>query len=284
MKKDHVRLRLYFTFDGTGYHGWQFQNNRDRTFQQVLEEAMKKIAKQKINVVASGRTDAGVHARIQVAHADFPAVLAKKMLVNPKTKKGIPFKQNKLTLALNSLLPKGLRIYNVEIAPNGFRAINDVDRKTYVYFIDINPIQMPILSRYSWHLKIPLNWKAIEVAAKKLEGTHDFKAFCASDSQVKSSIRTIYEINIEKFNGFNWLAPIELYAISITGNGFLKQMVRSIIGTLVKVGNERVKPELIDELLRNKNRSKIGATAPAHGLWLWDVKYKKSVFTKTSKT
>ena len=273
MNQETVRIKIIFTYDGTGFFGWQVQKTSAYTVQQVLQEAFQKITKQKINITASGRTDAGVHARIQVAHADFPKVLALKMLDCAKTKQGYSFPQNKLSMALNSLLPQKIRILDIKKANSKFHSIRDVTKKTYVYFIDPSAVQWPMLSRYTWNLKIPLNWKKMRLAAKKLVGTHDFQSFCASDSSAKTTVRTIDSIKIEKVKIFPLVSDVEVYAIAITGNGFLKQMVRSIVGTLVHIGDGKAEVDLIDKCLFAKNRNIVGKTAPANGLWLWDIRY-----------
>ncbi|MBI2604575.1 MAG: tRNA pseudouridine(38-40) synthase TruA [Deltaproteobacteria bacterium] len=255
-----IRLKLFFSYDGSKFNGWQRQKNTGATIQETFESRFSRIANTRVHVHSSGRTDTGVHARTQVAHADVPAAFAAKM------------PEARLTNALNSLLPPSIRVWRIERAAAGFHAQRDVRRKMYVYFIDPNPVQWPHLRAYAWHLRLPLNWAAMNAAAGHLAGRHDFRAFCASDSGVKTTVREIFEARWEEIRtaGFS---ETRLMAFRIVGNGFLKQMVRGIVGTLVKIGGGRASPELIPELLKTGERSRTGVTAPAHGLWLWDIRY-----------
>jgi len=256
--QDRVRIKICFSYDGTGYNGWQRQANAASTVQEIMETKLSMISNARITIVASGRTDAGVHARIQVAHADVPAAVAER-----------PF----LLKALNSLLPQRIRVFSIEKVPREFHAIRDAKKKTYLYFIDPNPVQMPTLRNQAWNLYLPLNWDAVEEATPKLLGTHDFKAFCNSGTSVKTTVRTLHEI---RWGTIRWQgigAECDLRVLRVTGSGFLRNMVRALVGTLVWIGNEKAKPDVIDQLFESKDRRRAGPTAPPHGLWLWDVLY-----------
>lgn len=255
-----VRLKIFFSYDGTSYYGFQRQHNAQTTIQAALERVLSRLSSHRVSLLASGRTDAGVHARIQVAHCDVPAQVVQR------------YDLERLEQSANAMLPRDIRIFRIEITSPKFHAIRDVKKKTYLYFIDPSPICVPELKNYVWSLRIPLNWAAIEKATAYLEGTHDFTAFCSSGSSVKTTKRTIYEARWGKIDGFGFHSS-SLVALRITGSGFLKHMVRTIVGTLVFIGQGRGKPELINKALSDKKRSTTGPTAPPQGLWLWDILY-----------
>lgn len=262
------RLKLYFTYDGTHYSGFQRQKNTSRTIQEVIENKLSIISNTRVNMLASGRTDGGVHARIQVAHVDVPeAVLV--LLHKPSPILG----ESRLVQGLNRLLPPDIRMLKIDHVSGDFHAIAGVRKKTYVYFIDPSPIQLPELKTWSWGLRLPLDWDSMERATSDLIGRHDFKAFCGAGSKVKTTTRTIYEARWGKvrFQGFSY--PCELRALRITGSGFLKNMVRSIAGSLVHIGNKKASPDMIAQAIKSGDRRSVGPTAPAHGLWLWDILY-----------
>jgi tRNA pseudouridine38-40 synthase len=253
-----ARLKLYFSYDGTYYSGLQRQANTSNTIQEILETKLSMISNTRVSLMASGRTDAGVHARIQVAHCNIPDNVAARP---------------NLMKSLNSLLPPDIRMLLIETVHEGFDALRDVQKKTYVYFIDPNPIQWPELRNYAWHLRLPLNWPAMEEATKDLLGDHDFKALCAADTTARSTVRTVYEA---RWGTVDWRGVggcYELRALRVTGSGFLKNMVRSIAGTLVHIGNGKASSDLIRRCLESRERSMAGPSAPAHGLWLWDILY-----------
>ena len=266
-----IRIRILFSYEGTNYHGWQRQKDTRETIQEIFENKLSQIANTRLNIVSSGRTDTGVHARIQVAHVDVPTEFAEKMLTRPAKH---PNGMNRLELALNGngMLPHKIRIWKVEKTAPKFHAQRDVRKKTYLYFIDTGPVQWPHLRNYAWHLRLPLDVKGMQSAALKLVGAHDFKAFCAADSSAKTTTRTLFESKVD-FVDIGGFAPTRLLVCRFTGNGFLKQMVRSMVGTLAMIGNGRAKPELISELLQHGRRNEVGNTAPPHGLWLWDILY-----------
>lgn len=260
--QDRFRLKIVMTYEGSPFHGWQRQLNTRDTIQEILETALSRISNARINCVASGRTDAGVHARVQVAHADVPSKL-KGML-----------QTGRLQHALNSLLPHTIRILGVSAAPSRFHAQKDVVKKTYLYFIDTTPVQWPSSKSYSWHLRFPLDWEAIEKATALLQGRHDFKAFSDSDGSAKTSVRILYEARWGVVHpGGPFGTSGQWRVLRLTGNGFLKHMVRSIAGTLVKVGEGKISSETVQKALLTQDRNLVGPTAPANGLWLWDILY-----------
>lgn len=262
-----ARLKLYFTYDGTHFHGWQRQKNTPHTIQEVLEGKLAMIANSRVTLMASGRTDAGVHARIQVAHADVPDTLLRL------TVREAGWDDSRLKQSLNSMLPPDIRVLLIERAGDEFHALRDVEKKTYVYLIDSGPVQWPELRDYAWHLRLPLDWDAMEKATAALPGEHDFKAFAAADASTNTTIRTLFEARwgTVRWGGIGMHA--DLRALRVTGTGFLKNMVRSIVGTLVHIGNRKAGPDLVPRLLASRDRKQAGPTAPARGLWLWDIRY-----------
>ncbi len=257
---NRVRVRLYFGYDGANFHGWQRQANSQMTIQQVVELALARVCAVQVNCVASGRTDSGVHARVQVAHAEIPKARAHL----------VP--DGRFVLALNSNLPSAVRLYRAELVDRKFHAQKGVVKKTYLYFADPSPVQQPWLRDRVWHMRRPLDWTTMERAVKCLKGTHDFRAFCDADASTKTFTRTLYEAQLGEItvNGFG---SARLKVLRLTGNGFLKHMVRSIMGTLVTVGTGRLTPEGFKAALDQGNRAATGPTAPPQGLWLWDILY-----------
>lgn len=243
-------IKLKIAYDGTGYHGWQTQLGR-KTIQETIEEAICTIMKQKINLTASGRTDSGVHALGQVA--------------NFIADTSIP--QDKIKIALNANLPNDIRILESEIVPMEFNSRFDAHDKTYMYQIYNDRVLNPFYSRYSCFVPSRLDVDKMEESLKCTIGSHDFKGFMATGSDVKTTVRTIYEAKLiyEK-------PIIKLY---ITGSGFLYNMVRIIAGTLIDIGKDIKGSGCMEEAINIKDRTVLGQTAVARGLFLMSVNYKK---------
>jgi len=243
-------IRLTVSYDGTEYQGFQAQSHTDRTIQTQLEQALHKLTGCDTNVIGSGRTDAGVHARAQV--------------VNFLTASKIP--ENRWALAMNSLLPRDIVITDAQEAPLDFHARKSAKRKTYRYTIDNNRFPDVLQRRYRYHVPVPLNVERMKQALQLLLGEHDFTSFCSVKSTQKSHVRTIYEAELHSDgNG--------VYHIYVTGNGFLYNMVRIIAGTVIEVGLGKRTVEQFAELVEARDRTKSGITAPPHGLVLWQVDY-----------
>lgn len=257
-----MRLKFYFNYLGTLYHGFQRQANTQKTVQEVLETKISMIANARTTLMASGRTDAGVHARIQVAHADVPDLDRAPQLA-----------PSRLLPALNSVLPRDIRMLRIDQVPGSFHALRDVKKKTYLYFIDPSPIQLPELRNHSWHLRFPLDLNAMMQATPNFLGEHDFRAFCAADTTARSTVRTLYEARWGEHNWHGIGGSAKLLVFRVTGSGFLKNMVRSMLGSLVHIGNGKANPDLICRGLQTRDRRLAGPSAPAHGLWLWDILY-----------
>ncbi len=242
-------IKLTISYDGTGYHGWQKQRGF-KTIQGTLERALKKIFKENIKVTGASRTDAGVHAIAQVA--------------NFKVKR-IKIPLNKIPYVLNNALPEEIRIIDCASVNNNFHSRKSAKSKTYLYVISNAPVQSPFSTRYSWHIPYKINLSKMRRAAKMLEGKHDFKSFMSAGSTVRSTMRNLKEIRIQKKDS--------QIMIFFKADGFLKQMVRNITGTLAEIGMGKREPEEIRNILNARDRKKAGLCAPPNGLFLLEAKY-----------
>lgn len=257
------RIRLRIAYDGTGYCGWQIQNN-GISVEQRLTEALCELLGEKTEVTGASRTDAGVHALGNVAVFD--------------TDSHIP--ADKFAYALNRHLPDDIRILLSEEVPGDFHPRYCESTKTYEYSVLASRIQIPVKNRYSHHVYQSLDVEKMRQAAKEIEGPHDFSAFCSAGSQVKTKERTVYRVDIEKQPlPDTWGADVPGIAgcyelkIRVCGNGFLYNMVRIIAGTLLEVGMGRRSVESVKDALESGDRSKAGPTAPAKGLMLVKIDY-----------
>lgn len=241
-------IKLTIEYDGKDFNGWQKQPNK-LNIQGTIEQAIKMVTKEDIELIASGRTDAGVHALGQVA--------------NFKTNSKIPI--DKIPVAINSNLKKSIRIKSAEEAEERFHSRLTCKRKTYRYIINNSFEGTAIYRNLETHIPIKLDVYKMQKAIKFFEGEHDFKAFKASGTSSKSSIRTIYEGNVYEKED-------RIY-IELTGNGFLYNMVRIISGTLVDVGMGKILPEEIQEIIKEGKRERAGKTLPPQGLYLVKVEY-----------
>ena len=242
-------IKLTIEYDGKEFNGWQKQPNK-LNIQGTIEKAIEKITGEETNLIASGRTDAGVHALGQVA--------------NFKTNSNIPIE--KIPIAINSNIKKSIVIKTAEEVDEKFHSRLTCKQKTYRYIINNTKQGTAIYRNLETHIPVKLDIKKMKKAIKYFEGQHDFKAFKASGTSSKSSIRTIYKAEIiEKENERIW--------IELTGNGFLYNMVRIIAGTLVDVGLGKISPEEIPNIIKSKKRENAGKTLKPQGLFLVEVKY-----------
>ena len=243
-----IRYAMIIEYDGTEYAGWQRQKNAV-SVQQKIEEALEIVLGVKTIIYASGRTDAGVHAEGQVAHFD-----AEKEL-NPRS----------TAYSLNSLLPSDVKIQKIiKVAPD-FHAQYSAKRKTYTYRSYVSDCPSPLKDRFYARILPPVDVEKMKRASKCLVGKHDFKAFCSTGSSIKSTEREIYEFNV--------IEKGDEVIFEITGNGFLYNMVRIIVGTLYFIGKGKLPETAIEEMLRTGNRRAGGKTYPACGLSLKKVEY-----------
>ena len=243
-------LKLTIAYDGTDFCGWQRQAS-ERTVQAVIEDALAPIEGQPVVITGAGRTDAGVHADGQVASVSLTTTIGTASLQR----------------ALNATLPPDVRVCDVvEMRPD-FNARFDARLKTYRYALWCDLVMPPRQRRYAWHVPQPLDVNAMQVAADLLIGHHDFAAFQAAGSDVNTTVRDVIASKVEKKPS----TPTIEY--EITGTGFLRHMVRNIVGTLVDVGRSRVDSAALLEILDSGDRARASATAPAHGLTLVRVDY-----------
>jgi len=242
-------LKLVLAYDGTEYQGWQVQKGQpeSRTIQGELEKALETLCGRRVTVTGAGRTDAGVHAVEQVASL--------------KTISSIP--AERFPPALNSLLPPDIVIRSAqEIAPE-FHARFSARQKTYRYYLDPGPVPDVFWRRYALNVKTPLNWAAMNEAAASFTGKHDFRAFCASGSSVTNFTRTV--------TCCRWVTGKDKPYLEITADGFLYHMVRIMVGTMLEVGRGKFLPADVTEMLKGSRQP--GPTAPAKGLFLYQVSY-----------
>ena len=244
-------IKLVIEYDGKDFNGWQKQPNK-LNIQGEIEKAIKQITGEDVDLTASGRTDAGVHALGQVA--------------NFKTNSNIAIE--KIPIALNSNLKKSIVIKSAEEVEERFHSRLNCKRKTYRYVINNSKYGTAIYRNLETHIPIKLNIQKMQEAVKYFEGEHDFKAFKASGTSSKSSVRTIYKAEVIDVGN-------ERIYIELTGNGFLYNMVRIISGTLVEVGMGKIAPEEIKTIIESQKRENAGKTLPPQGLYLVNVEYEK---------
>lgn len=241
-------IKLTIEYDGKEFGGWQKQPNK-LNIQGEIEQVIQRITGEPVELTASGRTDAGVHALGQVA--------------NFKTSSNIPIE--KIPIAINTYLKKSIRIKDAEEVEETFHSRFNCKQKTYRYIINNSEYGTAIYRTLEYCFPEKLDIEAMQEAAKYFEGEHDFKAFKASGTSAKGSIRTIYKAEVTKKGD-------KIY-IELTGNGFLYNMVRIISGTLLEVGIGKIRPEEVPQIIESKDRKMAGKTLPPHGLYLVEAKY-----------
>lgn len=242
------RIKLTVAYDGTAYAGWQLQPDQP-TVEGKLNKALSELLGEEIAVIGASRTDSGVHAFGNVAVFD--------------TDSAIP--PEKICLALNQRLPEDIRVQTSKEVPPNFHPRKTTSRKTYEYHILNRRIAIPTQRLYSHHIHYELDVMKMQEAAEYLLGEHDFKSFCSVKTQVLDTVRTIYQLNVSK--------NVDNITISVTGSGFLYNMVRIIAGTLIEIGRGAYPPEKIRSILEGCDRSLAGPTAPACGLRLIQIEY-----------
>jgi len=245
----HRTFRLTLCYEGTRYRGWQRQGNTDNTIQARLETLLTRLLEQPVELAASGRTDAGVHARRQVC--SFRA----------DTDWDVDF----MLTQLRKFLPEDIGAVSLEEAAPRFHARLNCREKTYLYRVWNSEAPNVFERRLMYAFPAPLDLEAMRRAAEALLGEHDFSAFCANRHMKKSAVRSIHSIEIRREG--------EEVRLSFTGNGFLYNMVRILTGTLLEVGTGQRSEESVRAALESLEREQAGFTAPAQGLTLWDVRY-----------
>ena len=245
-------LKLTISYDGTAYVGWQFQIN-GISIQQRLEEGWESVTGEKLRITASGRTDSGVHALGQVCSLATTSILSTQRIVR----------------ALNAETPYDISVRSVEEAPAGFHAIRDARQKTYTYHIQCGRIADPLRLRTCWFVPGDLDINAMVQAAEFITGEHDFSSFESGGGERCTTVRNVIALKIEKERVHDFPG----LKISITANGFLYNMVRNIVGTLIRVGKQREEADWVRWVRDQKDRKCAGQNAPAHGLFLDHVVY-----------
>jgi tRNA pseudouridine38-40 synthase len=242
-------IMLIVSYDGTGFNGWQRQA-KGITIQSLLEEALAKLCDHQVTVYASGRTDAGVHARAQVANFYTHSQRTSREIVNGG----------------NAILPKTIAITSAQEVDDSFNARFSANGKTYSYDFLISSVRDPLLLNRAWFVGPKLDWIAIKKSLPNLLGTKDFKAFRSTGDELKSTIRNISQAVITE-------PSTNLVRLTLTGSGFLRHMVRTIAGTLWLIGRSKLNPEDLATIIESKDRARAGPVAPAQGLYLDQVHY-----------
>lgn len=246
--------KLTVAYDGTDYAGWQIQLGQP-TVQGMLERALAKLLKERVPVTGSGRTDSGVHALGQVASLSTAAWQAPA---------------DKLAAAMNSKLPADIRVLESAEAPYDFHAVRDAKRKRYRYQMQLGGVRDPFEHRYRWYFAAPVDIGPMQEAAQYLVGRHDFATFQAAGSNRKTTVRTVYDCVVSEDRGRGGCRGL---AVEIEANGFLYNMVRNIVGSLVEVGRGAQSPRWIESIRDAADRTIAGPTAPPQGLFLMKVDY-----------
>lgn len=241
-------IKLLLEYDGTNYSGWQVQPEQD-TIQGRLEKALKSITGEDVRVIGSGRTDAGVHAIGQVAHF----------------KTSSSMKPAEFRRALNGMLPRDIAVREASEMPEDFHAQYSAKRKLYRYVILQVETRSAFGHRYAWDIGYAMDVKSMQKAAEHLLGTHDFSAFRATSCTAGNPVKTIHRLEIHQ-RGHDIVFLIE-------ADGFLRHMVRTIVGTLAEVGRGYLLADDVRDILESRDRTKAGPTAPPHGLFLLEVTY-----------
>ena len=242
-------FKIVLSYDGTKYHGWQRQSNTANTIQNKIEFLLSELFSQEIEVNASGRTDAGVHALMQVISFKADTQLS----------------CSEIKYFLDLYLPKDIGIIEISPVDKNFHARISCKGKTYLYRIWNSPLPCIFNRKYVFEYSDSLNIDLMKEASQYLLGTHDFKSFCAAKKMKHSTVRTITSIDFSESNN--------IISIRYTGNGFLYNMVRIITGTLIDVGSGKIEPSYVEEILLSKDRSNASFTAPAKGLFLENLYY-----------
>lgn len=254
------KVKLHISYDGTEFSGWQKQKAGQRTVQGEVEKCVSRLFDEPVKVIGSSRTDSGVHARYQVLHFEVAR--------DPR--------KYKLVRGINALLPEDIVAHRAWLAPDDFHAITSTLRKTYKYCIWHHPYRNPLKARYAVHISRPLDVAALNLICRELLGEHDFKSFQTTGSTPATTVRTI-DLAIWKRKGPHFLE------FSVRGTGFLKQMVRNIVGTSLHVHFQGQGAPQMQEILKAQSRARAWGTAPSHGLHLWHIEYPKDLDNRCLK-
>jgi tRNA pseudouridine38-40 synthase len=247
--REERNIKLIIAYDGTGYFGWQRQINKP-TIQGMIEQKIGLMVGKPVSLIGAGRTDAGVHALCQVANFRVSSRLTPPIFLN----------------GLNSLLPDDIIIKEAEYVPLDFHARYNAKSRVYEYRIHNQKLHSPFLRHYAWHMPRLLDLKAMEECLEIIKGPHDFSHFCSAGDRKTDPVRNMIQADLEIQKG-------NLLLFNFEANGFLRHMVRNIMGTIVKVGLGEISTGSLSEVLESRDRRHPGAKAPPGGLYLKDVRY-----------
>jgi tRNA pseudouridine38-40 synthase len=253
------KIKLRIEYDGTAYHGWQRQKD-ETTIQGIIEDSVLKITGIYSSVLGASRTDAGVHALDQVA------VFRTESVLDAET----------IKKALNAILPQDIRVLEADEADDSFHPRNDAVNKSYFYIIANQQKSSVFLYRYSWLVLQSLDTHPMAEASQALVGVHDFSSFMGAGSDIRDARREIYSLSIEKIEAVDFMTAGlrgNFIRIKTEANGFLRHMVRNIVGTLVEIGRGRIPADRMQEILESQDRRLAGQTAPPQGLFLEKIRY-----------
>lgn len=237
---------MKISYNGKNYCGWQKQINK-KTIEGTIEDVMSKILGRDIDIVGSGRTDSDVSAICQVAHFDYDGVIPRGLMGH-----------------INSLLPSDIRVNELQLTKETFHARFNAKLKTYKYYFYTGNVNNAYYDTFAYHVKYMLDFSTMQKCLKSLHGEHNFTSFCSADTDVKDKVRKIKKVELKKDG--------DLYEFVITGNGFLYNMVRIIVGTIIDIGRCKITMS-IDEIINKMERKYAGVTVPAKGLVLYNVEY-----------
>lgn len=252
-----MRYFIQLSYDGTGYHGWQVQPN-GVSVQEVLQKALSTLLRQPTEVTGAGRTDAGVHASMMVAHFDWPAAHEGEGCEE------MPLDCIQLTYKLNRLLPPDVAVQAVRPVGPEMHARFSATRRTYHYYIHTH--KDPFLRGYSWQVNVPLDFALMNEAAQVLLEYSDFTSFSKTGTDVKTNICQLTEARWEQLKPGEW-------RFTVSANRFLRNMVRAIVGTLVEVGRHRMTISQMRHAIEAKDRQRAGESVPGHALYLTNIEY-----------
>ena len=259
------KIRLLLEYDGAAYHGWQIQKD-ETSIQGIVEDRVRRITGEKASVLGASRTDAGVHALGQVA------VFRTDSMLDAET----------IKRALNAVLPQDIRVLDASAVDDSFHPRADAIKKTYFYIVTNQRNSSVFLCRYSWLVPQSLDLNLLTEASRALTGRHDFSSFMGAGSDVKDFVREIYSLTVESLDSVDFMTfPLRgnFLRISIQANGFLRHMVRNIVGTLVEIGMGRIRAEEMKTIFESRDRKLAGRTAPASGLFLERIVYQDPFYS-----
>jgi len=253
------KIRLLLEYDGTNYHGWQVQKD-ETTIQGIIEDGVQRITGEHSGIIGASRTDAGVHALGQVA----------------TFRTGSRLDPASIRRALNAVLPPDIRVLGASGVDDAFHPREDAGEKRYFYIIANQRISSAFIFRYAWVVPQTLDMDSIIEASRVFIGRHDFSSFMGTGSDIKDTVREVNSLNIERLEKIDFMTAGlsgNFIKISIEAEGFLRHMVRNIVGTLVETGRGRIPPDSMKEILESRDRRKAGQTAPPQGLFLERIDY-----------